>query len=79
MRLCQSLRIAVREMENLSHRSIGKISVKDWEGLMGQMRNILMAGGELANYIGEHFATIAFQARDTLQRLPASPPASNIR
>lgn len=62
-RLCQSLRVAVRETEGLRKRLAGKMSVNDWDALLGQMHLILRSEGELANYIGEHFADLAFRAR----------------
>lgn len=63
-RLCQSLRVAVGETEALSKRLKGKISVNDWDALLKQMHLILQSEDELANYIGEHFADLAFSARD---------------
>lgn len=63
-RLCQSLRVAVRETEDLSVRLKGKISTNDWDALVQQMHLILCSEGELANYIGEHFAALAYRARD---------------
>lgn len=75
-RLCQSLRVALRETEGVIADLRGRISTNDWDALLEQMRLILRSENELANYIGQHFAALAFRARDAR---PGSLTARAIR
>ncbi len=63
-RLCQSLRTALRETEGVIADLRGRISTNDWDALLEQMQLILRSENELANYIGQRFAALAFRARD---------------
>ena len=62
-RLCQSLRVAVRETETLRRRLAGSISTKDWDAMLEQMKNILTTESEVAQFIAEKFKTLAQEAR----------------
>ncbi|MCP9463225.1 MAG: hypothetical protein NNA25_00320 [Nitrospira sp.] len=75
-RLCQSLRVALRETEGVIADLRGRISTNDWDTLLEQMRLILRSENEPANYIGQHFADLAFRARDAQ---PGSQTARDIR
>lgn len=70
-RLCQSLRAALRETENLRQQLTGPISTKDWDTLLGQMGEILQTEGEVALFISEKFRELADAARSS-----ESDPAS---
>ena len=63
-RLCQSLRVAVRETETLRRHLAGSISTKDWDALLQQMKNILTTESEVAQFIAQQFDTLAQEARD---------------
>ena len=62
-RLCQSLRVALREMETLPGRLAGSVSTKDWDALIQQMQAILATEGEVALFIGQRFQQLAGDAR----------------
>ena len=66
-RLCQSLRAAFRETETLRGKLTGKISTHDWDALLGQMRKILSAENEVANYIGDGFRELSYSTRAGLR------------
>ncbi|MDN7177821.1 hypothetical protein M0D69_07260 [Caballeronia sp. SEWSISQ10-4 2] len=61
-RLCASLRKAIREMETVIGDFSGRVSTKDWESLLGQMRAILKSEYEVAQFIAEQFSTLANDA-----------------
>jgi hypothetical protein len=75
-RLCQSLRVAVRETEGLIPRLAGKMSTKDWAALLDQMHRILSTEGQLADFVGREFNNLASAAR---RAQPASPESAAIR
>jgi len=62
-RLCDSLRVAVREAESLPTRAIGSVSANDWKGLLQRMREIAGAEWNIANYISTQLATLTAAAR----------------
>lgn len=61
-RLCRSLRVALSEAQRLSGKLSGKLSTRDWDALLDQMRSILQTEGELAVYIGKRFEALAIYA-----------------
>jgi hypothetical protein len=62
-RLCQSLRVALRETETLAGKLAGAVSTKDWNALLQQMNTILTTESEVALFIGQQFQTHASDAR----------------
>lgn len=61
-RLCASLRTAVRDAEDLGTRLGARISIKDWNALLQQMRCILPGETQLAGYINESFTVMSIRA-----------------
>ncbi len=61
--LCDSLRIAVRDAEDLTTRLGARISLKDWNALLEQMRLILPGERDLAYYINNSFAALSERAK----------------
>jgi hypothetical protein len=58
-RLCRSLRVAVREAETAQGRLIGTVIANDWNALLSQMKAVLATEGEIANFVGGQFITLA--------------------
>jgi hypothetical protein len=67
LRLCRSLRIALRETETAAGRLAGAVSTKDWDALLQQMQAILATEGEVALFISQQFQQLANDARCTEQ------------
>ena len=63
-RLCKSLRATLRETESLRTSLSGKLSTKDWDSLLEQMRAVLSAEYELAEFISQQFKELADSVRD---------------
>lgn len=61
-RLCKSLRVALSEAERLPGKLPGKLSIRDWDALLDQMRSVLPKEYELAWYIGKRFEALASYA-----------------
>jgi len=64
-RLCRSLRVAVREADDLIGKLRSKVSTKDWELVLELMRGTLCAEHEVAEYVGDQFRDLANAARLT--------------
>lgn len=62
-RLCDSLRVAVSEAGTMQAAALGAVSANDWQSLLTQMRAILAAEREVADYISAQFRTLADAAR----------------
>jgi hypothetical protein len=62
-RLCRSLRAAVREATTARGRLIGAIVANDWNTLLTRMEAVLATEGEIANFVGGKFSTLAGRAR----------------
>lgn len=67
LRLCRSLRVALRETETLANRLVGFVSTKDWSALLQQMQTILATEGEVALLIAQQFQKLADEGRDASQ------------
>lgn len=65
-RLCKSLRVALSEAEKLRSNLTGKLSIKDWDALLEQMRSVLKSEYEIAEYIGDKFRKLANFARNAV-------------
>lgn len=61
-RLCQSLRVVLRETETLTGRLIGSVSARDWHTLVKQMQAIVSTEGQLAEFIGQQFRQLVIDA-----------------
>lgn len=59
LRLCQSLRRALRETESLKNKLEGKVSTKDWNNLLGLMHHVLASEDDVAYFISQQFREIA--------------------
>lgn len=66
-RLCQSLRVARREMETVAGQLAGLMSTNDWTALLQQMQNILATENDVALFIGQQFHQHANDARTSGQ------------
>jgi hypothetical protein len=64
-RLCESLRVAVREAESLPVKAIGVVSANDWKGLLQTMREIAGAEWTIADYISTQLGTLTVAARSS--------------
>ncbi|MFQ6538810.1 MULTISPECIES: hypothetical protein [Aphanothece] len=73
LRLCRSLRIALRETETLVGHLAGTVSTKDWDALLLQMQSILATEGEVALFIGQKFQQLANDARSVIQDMKQAP------
>jgi hypothetical protein len=62
-RLCASVRIALRESETLGRRLVGPLVVKEWDGLLRNMKDILSSEERIAAYIVAKLAAVAQEAR----------------
>jgi len=62
-RLCQSLRAALREMQNFSGQIKAVVSVKDIDALLAMMEGTTAAEGEVAEFISVRFRELASAAR----------------
>ena len=51
MKICKSLRVALRESEGLTPALRGHISTYDWEALLAQMGTLLATEGEVAEFL----------------------------
>ena len=67
LRLCRSLRAAVRETQTLAGKLASAVSTKDWDALLQQMQSILATEGEVAQFIGQQFQQYASDARHSGQ------------
>lgn len=67
LRLCRSLRVALRETETLAGCLTGAVSANDWGALLLQMQTILATEGEVALFIGQQFQQLANDARSAGQ------------
>ena len=64
LRLCKSLRAASRETESLRSLLSGELSTNDWDALLEQMRAVLAAEHELAEFISQQFQGLAESVRN---------------
>ena len=67
IRLCRSLRVALRETQTLAGKLAGAVSAKDWDALLQQMQSIFATEGEVAQFIGQQFQQHASDARHSGQ------------
>lgn len=75
-RLCLSLRVALREMETLSGKLVGKMSTKDWDALLNQLRSILGAEDDVANFIAMRLSVLA---GSVINVAPGTQASSTVR
>jgi hypothetical protein len=69
-RLCQSLRVAVRETETLNGKLTGRISAKHWDTMMQLMGSTLASESDIADQLSVKFQELADAARTATADTP---------